>query len=126
MLLFKPEAQIRDATFYIGYALGVASSLHEQLFHRPAVVTSIHDGVHGEHSKHYEGNAVDLRTRDLSPALRELWAAGCSKALDKMGFDIVLEHSPDHLHIEWDPKKEDRFITAVDAEAEAASAAGGK
>lgn len=117
MLLSKSEVKVGDATFHIGYALGVASALHQMLFHRPAVVTSIDDGTHGPGSKHPNGDAVDLRTNDLPSTHRELWSAACKKQLDKMGFDIVLETAPDHLHIEWDPKKEDRFFTPVEDEA---------
>ena len=61
------------------------------------VVTSARDGVHGVNSKHYTGEAVDLRIRDFT----DMWKQYLQKALGK-DWDVVIEQ--DHLHLEWDPK----------------------
>lgn len=61
--------------------------------------------VHGPNSKHYTGEAVDLRSRDL------LALGGQSKIDEFMaevtsnigpGYDMVYEG--DHYHLEWHPK----------------------
>ena len=61
------------------------------------VVTSVRDGKHKEHSLHYVGQAVDLRTRDFT----DMWAHYLRNALGK-DWDVVVES--DHIHVEYDPK----------------------
>ena len=64
-----------------------------------AVITSGLDGNHMEGSKHYIGQAIDLRTRDLTnPSLAR------DKLSQSLGsdYDVVLES--DHIHVEYDPK----------------------
>ena len=53
------------------YALGVAAALHEKLFDRDCVVTSLLDGHHNDKSLHPLGRAADLRTLDLTIGERE-------------------------------------------------------
>ena len=66
-------------------------------------ITSLSDGKHSPSSRHYVGCAADFRTMDIPkeklPPLRETIA-------NRLGprYDVVLE--PDHLHVEWDPKKQ--------------------
>lgn len=67
------------------------------------VITSTYDSVHMEGSLHYEGCAIDVRTREITNSL-ELGELVDSiredlLALDKC-FDVVLEST--HLHIEYD------------------------
>ena len=65
------------------------------------VVTSCIEGTHKAGSEHYQGNAVDLRTRDLATDK----VAYIQKLLaQRLGadFDVVLEG--DHLHVEYQPK----------------------
>lgn len=64
-------------------------------------ITSCCDGKHMEGSKHYEGLAVDLRTRHLSPNDRLRFASLLARALGPE-YDVVLE--PTHLHVEYDPE----------------------
>lgn len=66
-----------------------------------AVITAGIDGKHMSGSKHYKGDAIDLRTRYFT----ELEVISVIGALrEKLGndYDIVL-HST-HIHIEYDPK----------------------
>lgn len=69
------------------------------------VITSALDGTHRDHSKHYSGLAVDIRTRDLNDPkimLKHL------KTFLSNSFDVVY-HST-HIHIEYDPRnQEDRL-----------------
>lgn len=67
--------------------------------HAEFVVTSVCDGKHMHGSKHYEGLAMDIRTREipasmLKPCLEEL-----KEALGPQ-YDVVLEG--DHIHLEHD------------------------
>ena len=68
-------------------------------FDVPCVVTSGTDGVHGKESKHYTGEALDFRIRDLKPEHRDTLVQSCQKILGQ-GFDIILEST--HLHVEKD------------------------
>ena len=74
--------------------------LTKNLFGREAIITSALDGVHGEGSLHYSGNAMDFRTRDFTAYLKGLYRKETANALGP-DFDVVLERT--HLHIEYDP-----------------------
>ncbi len=64
------------------------------------VITSGCDGQHSIKSRHWTGNAIDMRTRDFSTAeLRDEIVAKIRKALPD--FDVCLEDT--HLHVEYDP-----------------------
>ena len=65
------------------------------------VVTSGDDGKHGFKSKHYRGDAVDFRTRNLTREQKEQFEHMMKKSLGK-DFDVILEDT--HLHVEYDPK----------------------
>jgi hypothetical protein len=41
-----------------------------------------------------------LRTKDLSEGERLSWTAHVEEVLKPLGFDVVLETNPPHLHIE--------------------------
>lgn len=75
----------------------------EQLFKeigKDCWITSAGEGVHGEGSKHYVDQALDLRIWHLTLKERQ-------KVMNRLapltGYDTVLEK--DHIHVEWDPKK---------------------
>ena len=55
-------------------------------------------------SLHYEGLAVDLRTKHLTKPDRALAANRLRLALGPE-YDVVLETDPPHLHVEFDPKE---------------------
>src|SRR6185436_13622014 len=67
----------------------------------PMIVTSGTDGHHGEHSKHYSAEALDLRIRHIEPNLHQTVVKLLKETLGK-DFDVVLEI--DHVHVEFDPK----------------------
>ena len=83
---------------------------------RDATITSALDGQHMPGSKHNSGEALDLRTYDLSEwqiggisraldvCLNRLdWGtAGWPKVYDPKVYDIVIEE--DHIHVEYDPE----------------------
>lgn len=72
------------------------------------IITSLNDGKHSLNSKHYSGEAVDIRSKHLSTAnkrkiLEELRLALSYPKL----FDVLLEYENqdnEHFHIEYDPK----------------------
>lgn len=72
-------------------------------------VTSVCDGKHMDGSKHYEGNAFDLRTWEfrepgvqLPMVEKEMIAASLSYALGA-DYDVIAEST--HIHVEYDPKQ---------------------
>jgi hypothetical protein len=110
-LIHKAEVGDGGVAREIWYAVGVANALRLLMMHPDMVVTSMRDGKHMEGSLHASGHAVDLRTHDLSPEAAREWARRVAKFLDEQGFDVVLEISPPHLHIEFDPKPGEHFWT---------------
>ena len=57
---------------------------------------------HGAGSLHYAGQAVDIRTRDLVPEMRQKIAARIRECVGE-DFDVILEDT--HLHVEYQPKR---------------------
>lgn len=77
------------------------------------VITSLGDGKHLPQSLHYQGLAVDLRTRHLSKERAQDWAVEIRRILKPRGYDVLNEgpgagydrqSAAAHLHIEYDPK----------------------
>ena len=62
-------------------------------------VTSARDGKHMKGSKHYTGEAIDIRTRDM---VDEIGTAQVIKRYLGKDYDVIFEK--DHIHIEYDPK----------------------
>ncbi|MBI5417587.1 hypothetical protein HZA55_06530, partial [Candidatus Poribacteria bacterium] len=67
---------------------------------RDAIVTYTINGTHSSGSLHYQGNAIDLRTRDLN---RGQIGQATQQLRDSLGnnYDVIFED--DHIHIEYDP-----------------------
>lgn len=68
---------------------------------KPFVVTSCTDGKHKKGSKHYDGLAIDIRTRHLNVTEINNLVLWFKSRHDKQ-FDMVVEK--DHIHVEYDPK----------------------
>ena len=71
-------------------------------------VTAMADGKHMAGSKHYTGDAFDVRTRDEGPDFQQ-WPDNVKRHLrnalkNTLGadYDVVIE--PTHIHVEYDPK----------------------
>lgn len=67
-----------------------------------AAITSCTDGKHKQGSKHYVGNAVDFRVRDLPIVLKSVIVTDLKESLGAQ-FDVIDEGT--HIHIEYDPKQ---------------------
>jgi hypothetical protein len=106
VVVFRNNRRVKlTTTREINKAMDTADALSIAIAGKEAVCTAIFDGSHKIGSKHYEGNAFDLRTwKSLynSNQLQNL----IQNLSDNLGpdYDIVL-HST-HLHIEYDPKGE--------------------
>ena len=66
------------------------------------VITAGVDGEHMDGSLHYQGLALDFRTRDMNEDDVKVVASNCQTLLHPLGYDVVMES--DHIHIEYDPK----------------------
>ena len=66
------------------------------------VITSGTNGTHMTGSKHYTGDALDMRTSNFpTPSAMMTFVDGLRKRLGG-DYDVVVEK--DHLHCEYDPK----------------------
>lgn len=67
------------------------------------VITSMLDGKHSSKSKHYRGDAVDIRTRHIqNDNMKAQIVADIKSALGD-DYDVILEST--HIHLEYDPRR---------------------
>jgi len=59
-----------------------------------------------ERSRHYSGDALDFRSRDLTDRNKQVVLNKLSEGLGKH-FVVILETDPDHYHIHYAPVYED-------------------
>lgn len=69
------------------------------------VVTEGTGGKHMVGSLHASGRAVDIRTGNVAPITLSSVVAELKRRLGE-NYDVVLETTSPHIHIEFDPKKE--------------------
>lgn len=84
------------------FAILVAQKVYE-LYETPLVITSLNDSTHSVTSFHYDGRAVDLRTRNLPVGLDPEETA--QRIRDALGIDFDVLFEGDHIHIEWQPRR---------------------
>jgi len=91
--LLRPQALL---------ALAVAEQVYREEYEVDCVLTSGNDGRHKVGSKHYQGNAVDIRVWNLPNGADDghQAAALIAKSLGD-NYDVIFEL--DHIHIEYDP-----------------------
>ena len=94
MLSIKSGVQVKSIKSEIILAIIVAESCRPK---GNTVITSVTDGEHMVGSKHYTGEAVDLRTYDLSTKEMISWRNKIAWALGKE-YTVILED--DHIHIQ--------------------------
>jgi len=78
--------------------LMVANSIIAYEFNADMIITACTDGTHMAGSKHYVGQAVDIRIGNLSDPVAVV--SRLKFELEEL-FDVVLER--DHIHFEYDP-----------------------
>jgi len=98
MMQIKPGASLQGLDNRMRPALVAASRVYGERG-KEVVVTSGLDGEHSPGSRHYEGLAVDLRTRYFSDHEEVRQVAAELESLLGMAFDVVVE--PNHIHVEW-------------------------
>ena len=85
----------------IVHAMRRIDQISQLLTKKEITITAIFDGKHMEGSKHYSGNAFDMRKWKYSPEdLTEL----IKSIKTELGYkyDVIVHES--HIHIEYDPK----------------------
>ena len=87
-------------TDQITVAMHEADRIHRDMTEMEMVITAIFDGTHMAGSKHYEGNAFDVRRWYLGSRVKE-YIARLKTAIGP-DYDVVNEKT--HIHFEYDPK----------------------
>jgi len=74
----------------------------------PLLVTSCRDGKHKDNSLHYIGDAIDLRLPSRFNSTANIDLMLLAEGREALGeqYDLILE--ADHLHLEFDPKADER------------------
>ena len=100
MLIIKEGVSLVGLRPEIMVALMMAVGAYDQI-DKDCVLTSALDGRHSLTSLHYTGQAIDLRTRHLSPGealqIVDMLVEGLTD-----DYDIILENN--HIHIEFQPR----------------------
>ena len=85
------------------YAVERIDRVSRRVCGRAAFITSGRDGKHKVTSRHYSGRALDLRTRDLTPAKRIVYRDALQEELGP-DFKVLYELTPrpvGHIHISY-------------------------
>jgi RHS repeat-associated protein len=90
----------RGLTGNITQIENIVDNVFNNVVNRDAIVTYTTNGTHNPNSLHYSGEAIDLRTRDLTSQQRQQATDMLKKALDQ-DYDVLNEGN--HIHIEYDP-----------------------
>jgi len=104
---FKDGVSVDGITKECISGMFVAEEVIKLYYNREMVITSVTDGKHKEGSKHYEGNAFDIRTWTSRTSGKQM-STGAKRHLAyliglSLGDDWDLVAEPTHLHIEYDP-----------------------
>jgi hypothetical protein len=104
---FKKGVKISGITKECIMGIQKAATIYEDKFDREMVVTSVLDGKHKSNSKHYDGDAFDLRTWEtdtcgvqMTPHTKQYLASLLGNSLGD-NWDVVVEKT--HIHCEYDP-----------------------
>ena len=106
-MILKPGVSTRGISNELLIALTVCNEVYA-VHDTNMVITSMNDGTHSLQSKHYRGDAADLRTRNLpqnvdpQDVVREI-----KERLNSRDYDVIFESADtpnEHIHIEYDPK----------------------
>ena len=101
MIKYKKGVKIGCISPQIVLALQVVNDIYSK-YNIDCVVTSVCDSKHSTYSQHYEGNAVDLRVRNI-PIVEA--RTSIFKQIEEnlpQGFMLIDEGT--HFHLAWKPK----------------------
>ncbi|HQK28460.1 MAG TPA: hypothetical protein PLC85_11090 [Smithellaceae bacterium] len=93
-VIIQLSAKIRNA-------MCTADRISQEVAGKEIVITSLIDGVHSKNSRHYSGNAFDMRVWIYTDSQRSQITKRLKSELGR-DFDVIDEG--DHIHIEYDPK----------------------
>ena len=111
MLKAKSTVNLKECGFEIGYAARIIEVIYKS-YGVECILTSGDDSKHSSNSLHYKGNAIDIRTKNIpANSLLLLIVGDIKRELEILGFDVVFEG--DHLHVEYDPKANEKFLEIV-------------
>jgi len=102
-------SSVRPAPFF---AMGVFQALFIQIAAKSLTVASANDGNHMENSKHFVGEAFDVRTRNVPEGQVTAILIEARKILEPLGYDVVdetMKPGAPHIHCEYDPKGSEMF-----------------
>lgn len=103
MVVFKDTVRIKRFTLAIQRMLDVLVELDGRPYLGPDItVTSINDSTHGQGSRHYTNEAMDVRCHDLSRIDKHLFQEQIRAELgDKFTVLLEDEGTPnEHLHLQ--------------------------
>lgn len=106
MIELKPGVRLFGIRPELVLAVSVAESLWMAAGAPSLVITAVIEGLHVTASDHYDGRAVDLRTKNLPAGATKATVAALGKALGD-DFFILLENegeANEHVHVSWRPK----------------------
>ena len=99
----KDGIKYEDMDEKIEAIIPTVDKVFNEIAGRDAIITSAREGNHSRNSRHYSGQAIDLRTRDLTPDKIEKVRVKLQNSLGK-DYDVVKEET--HIHVEYDPKNQ--------------------
>lgn len=106
MISLKQGVKISGVKPEIVLCINIVASIYNT-YGKDCVVTSVKDGKHKDNSLHYDGYAVDFRTKHLDNDNKILIVRLITEALGEE-FDVILESlglDNEHLHVEFQPKE---------------------
>lgn len=103
----KETVKLNNLTPQIIIGLLVAKDVYDS-HNIEFVITSANDSTHGANSLHYQGNAIDLRTKNIPSNLGAILISQEIRNKLTKDFDVMLESigkENEHIHVEYDPKE---------------------
>lgn len=98
---FKKGVSILGIKTEMLVALQVCEYVYE-IYDEELVVTSVCDGKHSATSRHYQGMAIDTRTRYFTDQQKLLVA---KEITNRLGKDFLVLVETNHLHISFKPRR---------------------